>query len=121
MTTNTQPQTQQSGGDDSSAQIAAMKQLSFDLVDTVYGGCYVKKVAEDPPHLTNGKSYLQLTRNQADEILQLIQAREREAEKHCKKQFAKALNKYGIGLPLAANILAEIPLFKPQAGEGGEV
>ncbi len=54
--------------------IAEMKALGFYIVEEVYGYSFVMEVAENPPHLTNGKSYWQLSPNQARKMLELIKS-----------------------------------------------
>lgn len=58
-----------------------LKGLGFDIVETVYGHTHVMEVAEDPPHLTNGKSYWQLSDNQAKRMRQLFTKQKEEWEK----------------------------------------
>lgn len=64
--------------DDELRLINEMQALGFQAVQAVYGYSFAKKVAENPPHLTNGKSYWQLSPNQAKELLSLIK-QDREA------------------------------------------
>lgn len=74
-----------------------MLSIGFKMVETVYGHTYVMRVDENPPHLTNGESYWQMSENQAARMHDLITLKQKEANLHGVKWAAEQIMGGGDG------------------------